>query len=137
MSRKNRGWKAKQRGKYQRKQAKQKSTLCPSANDFGIPVREIAVLVIDVWRMIERVKITSVPEPFLIAVERTLERLQGLGFEIRDYRGEYYHPNMNVVVVDDLGGEPLKVVECLMPAVYYNGKLIERANVVIGGESHE
>jgi hypothetical protein len=97
----------------------------------------MAVLVVDVWRMVERANTTSVPEPLLIAVERTLERLQGLGFEVRDYRGEDYHPNMNVVVVDNFGGESLKIIECLTPAVYYDGKLIERANVVIGGKSHE
>jgi hypothetical protein len=130
-------WKAKQRGKTHHKRVNHQPSPLTSADDKKIPVSEIAGLVIDIWRMTKRANTNSVPEPFLIALERTVERLQGLGFEIREYEGEDYHPNMSVIVVDNLGGEPLKIVECLTPAVYYGGKLVERANVVIGGKSHE
>jgi len=137
MPKRSRVWKAKQRGKTHHKRVNHQPSPLTSADDRKIPVSEIASLVIDIWRMTKRANTNSVPEPFLIALERTVERLQGLGFEIREYEGEDYHPNMSVIVVDNLGGEPLKIVECLTPAVYYGGKLVERANVVIGGKSHE
>jgi hypothetical protein len=136
MPKKKRGWKAKQKGKHHHKRADNRAAPSPSTKDEKIAVKEMVELVIDIWRITKRLNSTQVPEPFLIALERTVDRLRGLGFEIREHEGDDYHPNMSVIVVDNLGGEPLKILECLTPAVYYKGKLIERANVIVGGESH-
>ncbi|MEM4408355.1 MAG: hypothetical protein QXI19_06395 [Candidatus Caldarchaeum sp.] len=133
MGKRNCQWSAKARGK--RKNIRQRAThaaALPSASS-QLKVSDVVGLVIDLWRMKKRAEKEQIPERFALALERSLERVYGLGFEIRELENEMYDPHLNVVVVENLGGEPLRILECLTPAVYYKGKLVERANVIIGG----
>lgn len=130
-------WKPKQRGK------KAKSRSARIASSVGIlqaestiRASELVLLVTELWRMQQRAQQEPVPERFTLALERSLERIEGLGFEIRSLVGEPYDTHMSVTVIDDRGGEPKRILECLTPAIYYRGKLLERAKVVIGGDTH-
>lgn len=136
MGKQNRHWSAKARGKQKRQRAQGDHIMIQQDSPFQIRASEVVGLVIDLWRMQKRAEKEQIPERFTIALERSVERIYGLGFEIREHKDEFYDPHMNVVVVENLGGEPLRILECLTPAVYYKGKLIERANVVIGGNNH-
>lgn len=139
MSKKNRRWSARARGKQGKPHSRGNHTAVSLERSAHpqIKVSEVVGIVIDLWRMHKRAEKEEVSERFIIALERSLERVYGLGFEIRELSNEPYDPHMNVVVVENLGGEPLRIVECLTPAVYYKGKLVERANVVIGGSGHD
>jgi hypothetical protein len=108
----------------------------PIATAESIRASELVLLITELWRMQQSTHREPIPERFALALERSLERVMGLGFEIRSLVGEPYDTHMNVVVIDDRGGEPKHVLECLTPAIYYRGKLLERANVVIGGDTN-
>lgn len=132
-------WSPKARGK--RNQNRSRSDYARSASSTPqatsqLRADELVGLVIDLWRMQKRAEREEVPERFLIALERALERVYGLGFEIKELKNERYDPHMKVTVVENTGGNELWILECLTPAVYYKGKLIERANVIIGGHAH-
>lgn len=130
---------AKKSAKWNRKQRRQKRPTKPQPSRLtGVSLEpyDLVGVLIDVWRLTSRVSNDAVPEDIQIAVERLGDRVIGLGFEVKTHEGEIYQPNMRVFVVDDLGGdEPKYIVECLTPAVYYKGILIEPANVVIGGKT--
>ena len=129
-------WKPQQRGKRTRLRSTRGVTPALSAAVESIRASELVLLITELWRMQQRAQQEPVPERFALALERSLERVMGLGFEIRSLVGEPYDTHMSVTVIDDRGGEPKHVLECLTPAIYYRGKLLERANVVIGGDTN-
>jgi len=71
------------------------------------------------------------------AVEKIHHILKEMGIEIQDPLGETYHEGMGLDVLtfdfppDELPANRI-VQETVSPAVYYNGKLIKMAKVIIG-----
>jgi hypothetical protein len=137
MNKKSNRWNPKSRGKKGAKSTSgnKLASAHQCSTKHSIEPHEFAGAVLDIWRLATRVTDNSVPEPVQIAVERLSDRIRGMGFEARNLEGETYQQNMKVFVVDDLGGdEPKYILQCLTPAIYFKGTLIEPANVVIGGK---
>lgn len=97
---------------------------------------EMTDLVIDLWRIRRRAqRQNETPESVRVACEVAMDRLAGLGFEVRELVGELYDENMRVRVVDQEGGETnLRISECLTPAVYRDGLLVRQAEVIVAGD---
>jgi hypothetical protein len=94
---------------------------------------DFAHVAIDLWRITCRAKADGSSERVLVACERAEDRLKKLGFAI-EVPGEAYSTNMRLKVVDHEPSEgPLRVIDCLAPAIYMNGELLLEAEVVTGG----
>jgi len=100
----------------------------------SIAVEAVAALVVDLWKISERAKSEQGMGRVLAACERAEDRLLRMGFEIKNLAGHLYDTNMNVHVVEheeSIG--PLTILECLSPAVYYQGGLVRQAEVITKG----
>ncbi len=68
-------------------------------------------------------------------LESSVTALKQLGFEIKDFVGQDYVTGMAVNVIASQTKETLKkdlIIETFKPTIYYNGKIIQRGDVVIG-----
>jgi hypothetical protein len=105
------------------------------AGGLTLDPARMADLVVDVWRIQRRATRDGVTDPVRVACERAVERLSGLGFELKEMVGDPYHENLCVRVVHEEGGKGKKwISECLSPAVYFQSGLIRRAEIVIRGD---
>lgn len=97
---------------------------------------QVIDLVVDIWRIRHRAnRDEATPESVRIACDTALDRLSMLGFSIGEPEGELYDANSRVTVVDQRGGSlKRRICECLSPAVYYDGKLVKLAEVILEGE---
>jgi len=78
---------------------------------------------------------TSTPESVRLACESALERVVEMGFRVSDMIGEPYQENMLVHVLQADGvNTNRRISECVSPAIYYQGDLVRRAEVIIAGE---
>ena len=94
----------------------------------------IADLLVDIWKIYSRAKTDGAGERVLVACERAEDRLRRLGFVTEDVAEQAYDTNARMVVVaHDGGSEPLVISQCLSPAVYFNGRLLRKAEVVTKG----
>ncbi len=141
---KRRGYSAKARGKPQKSSRSVQAVVVDTPkrdsaqSDMHVKVRDLITLVLDVWRLYQRAQHEGVPEKVQLAIERTLERLRGLGFDWKTLEGQPYDPKAKIHVIDDRGPEDTEeriIVECLTPAIYYREVLIEPAKIVIGGKN--
>lgn len=103
---------------------------------LSIDASKIAELAISLWRIGKRAqRDPATPEPVVIACEMARDRLSEIGFDIREMVGLPYHENMRVRVVDhEPASQPLQIIECLTPAIYFHDSLLRPAEVVIKGE---
>lgn len=100
----------------------------------SVSVDIVAALVIDLWKISARAKGEQAGERVLAACERAEDRLRRIGFRTDDPEGQIYDTNMRVRVVEhDGGAEPLKISQCLSPAVYYRDVLVREAEVITKG----
>lgn len=117
-----------------RKAPAKPSTQEPSP-DPGPSVDGVAELAVDLWRIAERAKKDAAGDRTVAACERAEDRLKRLGFEIVTMLGQAYDTNLRARVVDHEPGEgPLRIGQCISPAVYYGGKLVREAEVVTIGQ---
>lgn len=94
---------------------------------------ELAHIAVDLWRISHRAKADSASERVITACERAEDRLRRMGYSIEP-PGENYNTNMRIKVVDHEPGQgPLRILECLAPAIYCNGELVLEAEVVTAG----
>lgn len=110
-------------------------TVKPTAVEENVlPCRDVAELAVDLWRIGTRAKRDSASERVLIAYERAVDRLDGLGFRFDSMMNHPYDENLKVRVIEhEDGTEPRRIVECITPAVYYKDSLIREAEVVTRG----
>jgi hypothetical protein len=95
---------------------------------------KVAELAIDLWRIEARAIKDGASDRVRAACERAAERLRGFGFDIDTLEGRPYDENLRVRVVDHEEAEgPRTIVECVTPAVYYQGSLVREAEVVTRG----
>ena len=97
-------------------------------------------IALDAWRIDSRLRKFNDPLTAVISARSSTERLfddlNSAGLQIKDYVGHPYDENLIVNVVDDLGSSSKKVViECLEPAVIFEGELKHTASVIIGDEA--
>ena len=93
-------------------------------------------LVVDVWRAKQRAdRDSSTPASVRLACENAVDRLMQLGFRIDDLVGKPYHHNEKAKVVHKEGGTANpRVSQCFSPAVYFEGKLVKKAEIAVRGE---
>lgn len=106
-----------------------------SLTNWEVPLSstDFAQLAIDLWRISARAKSDGASDRVLTACERAEDRLRKLGFTI-EMPGAAYNTNMRLKVVDHEPDEgPLRIIECLAPAIYMNGELLLEAEVVTAG----
>jgi len=113
-------------------------TYVPQA-ERPIALQECADLAIDAWRAVSRACADpQTPERVATAIMRISERMQDLGFMTKDLTGVPYAPDMRARIVEQVGiGPPFRVIECLAPAVYFRGKLVRPAEIVVKGEAKD
>lgn len=111
----------------------------PPDGPLHLDAAAASALVIDLWRIQRRAEQEpATPERVRVACEIAADRARGLGFEVREMVGEPYHPSMRVQVIHREGGSRnLHVSDCLAPAVYYRGQLVQPAHVVVAGEGED
>jgi len=103
-------------------------------NSSSISASQIAEVAVDIWKISERAKSDDAAERVGVACERAQDRLRRLGFELDTLVGQAYSTNMRARVVDHeptLG--PMRVAQCISPAVYFAGVLVREAEVVTTG----
>lgn len=108
----------------------------------GIQIPLLVEMAIEAWRVADRARklqvIAKREDPTIgFSVEKIHHILKEMGVEIRDPAGEAYHEGMglDVLTFDCSPGElPANriVQETVSPAVYFNGKLIKMAKVIVG-----
>ncbi len=114
-----------------------KSQAPAASQSAGLAVEKVAELAVDVWKIELRAQAMAENDRVLAACERATDRFRKFGFEIRDLTGDDYDTNMRVNVVEhELASGPLKIAECLSPAVYFEGLLIREAEVVTSGNGN-
>lgn len=138
------GWSAKSRGKHSRPskpnsavvvETKRKDSTQPNTR---LDAKDLVMFVLDMWRLYQRAEHEGVPEKVQLAIERTMERLKGMGFDWKTLEGQPYDPKAKVHVIEDRSPsdtEERVVLECITPAIYYKEVLIEPAKIVIGGKT--
>jgi hypothetical protein len=102
----------------------------------------LADLVTDIWRVRKRAeRLTETPEPVELAVERTWDRLEEMGFHIDEMLDTPYDESLRLRVAHHEGGsDNLRIVECIVPAIYFRSsadstpELLRAAEVVIRGD---
>jgi hypothetical protein len=103
--------------------------------EAAVTRQEIADLAIDVWRALWRIcDEPQTPDRVRTAVVRVSERLEDMGIVTKDLTNTEYTSDMRArVVSQDASGPPFRIAECLAPAVYFRGRLVRPAEVVIKG----
>lgn len=109
---------------------------------FTIPVPLLAEMAIEVWRVSDRTRklqdAAKREDPGIgFSIEKIHHILKEMGVEIKDPAGEAYHEGMglDVLTFDCTPGElpANKIVqETVSPAVYFRGKLVKMAKVIVG-----
>jgi|SRR5579863_615703 len=109
-----------------------------------IQVSSLVELAIESWRVEARCKKLQASDnkedPTLrFSLEKIRHSLRTIGVEIKDPCGERYHEglSLDVLAFECPKGEPLDrriVQETISPAIYFNGKLVKLARVIIGVE---
>lgn len=101
----------------------------------AVTLQEFADLAIDVWRALARIcDEQQTPDRVQTAIVRVSERLEDMGLVTKDLTNTEHTPDMRVrVVSQDGSGPPFRIAECLAPAVYFRGRLVRPAEVVIKG----
>lgn len=103
-----------------------------------IEAAKLVDLLLAVWRTKRRAeRLDGTPEPVRLACESALDRIRDLGFRLDEMVGQAYHEHMRVRIVDQEGDTDLRISECLVPAVYFNGELLRPAEVVVVGSTIE
>lgn len=102
----------------------------------------LAEMAIEVWRVAGRTgklqDSAKKDDPAIgFSIEKIYHILTKMGVEIKDPTGEIYHEGMclDVLTFDYSPDEPPAnriIQETLSPAIYYNGRLIKMAKVIIG-----
>jgi hypothetical protein len=107
----------------------------PDIDGRPVETSGLADLAVDVWRIRRRAVRDGATEAVRIACERAVERFTDLGLQMTEFAiGEPYDENLVVRVVHrEEGGSNARIVECLSPAIYFHGKLVRPAEVVIEG----
>lgn len=110
------------------------------ASAIQIPL--LVEIAIEAWRVADRSRKLQVvakrEDPAIgFSIEKIHHILKEMGIEIKDPTGEPYHEGMglDVLTFDYSPGEtPANrvVQETVSPAIYYNGKLIKMAKVIVG-----
>ncbi len=110
------------------------------ASAVQIPL--LVEMAIEAWRVLDRTRklqvATKREDPAIgFSIEKIHHILKEMGVEIKDPAGETYHEGMglDVLTFDYSPGESPanKIIqETVSPAVYYNGKLIKMAKVIVG-----
>ena len=123
------------------KKKRQPASIAPAAPASnvctGIEPSKVAELAVDLWKSHARARTDDASDRVIAACERAESRLNRLGFEIDTLRDQPYDTNMRVRVLDHVPSEgPLKVWECLSPAVYFNEELIREAEIVTKGDAN-
>lgn len=105
----------------------------------NISLQAVLNLAIDIWRIQRRARRdTSESSGVSVACERAVDTLHDIGIEIKELIGETYDENSLVHVIHEDGGPHNRVIsECLSPAVYFQSKLIKKAEVIIKGEESD
>lgn len=109
---------------------------------FTVQVSLLVDMAIEAWRIADRTKKLKAAEKTQVqAIEFSIEKihhiLKEMGIEIKDLAGEIYHEGMglDVLTFDYSPSESPEnriIQETVSPAVYYNGKLIKMAKVIVG-----
>ncbi len=104
------------------------------SEELGVSATKVAELAIDLWRIQMRAQAEMPGGRVTAACERAGDRLRALGFELDTLEGRPYDANLRVQVIDhEEDEEPRRVVECVSPAVYFQGVLVREAEVVTRG----
>lgn len=99
-----------------------------------IVAERVADIAIEIWRIDKRAKKDGCSEHVLAACERAFDKLREMGFELDSLDGRPYDENLRIRVVEHESAEgPMRVSECLKPAVYYHETLMIEADVVTRG----
>lgn len=106
------------------------------AGEVQPTIEGLADLLVDFWRLENRVREESDRDRVLTACERVGDRIRRLGFEVDSMVGRPYDTSLKARVVDhDESDGPLLISHCVSPAVMYRGKLVREAEIVTtGGE---
>jgi len=105
------------------------------------PVRNItedkvADIVLEIWRLKQRLIREGASERAISAVDRVNEKLQRIGFTTDTMQDRVYSENLTVKVIEHVDDDcQIGIVECLSPAVYFDGTLIRLAEVVTKGRN--
>lgn len=114
----------------------------PAQDLPSVQISSIVEIAIETWRVGDRLKKSQVlgnkEGPTIgFSIEKIQHILKEMGVEVKDPAGETYHEGMGLdVLTFDYGPGELPgnriVQETVSPAVYYNGKLIKMAKVIVG-----
>ncbi len=113
-----------------------------TAGSPTVHVGQLVEIAIEAWRVADRSRKLQVAakreDPSIgFSIEKIQHVLKEIGIEIKDPAGEPYHEGMGLDVLTfdynpDASPANRIVQETVSPAIYYNGKLIKMAKVIVG-----
>ncbi len=119
-------------------QLQEEQNLTSEAKNLVIEAKALVNLVIDLWRVQKRIEKEGAPEAVKVALERTMERVYGLGFRIETWEGREFDEHLKVEVVEDASNGQMPIIkDCLTPAIFFRNQLVEMARVVLGGKEDD
>ena len=114
----------------------------PAHNAPIVQVSSLVEIAIETWRVGDRLKklqvLANKEDPAIgFSIEKIQHVLKEMGVEIKDPTGEPYHEGLvlDVLTFDYGSGEsPTNrvVQETVSPAIFYKGKLVKMAKVIVG-----
>jgi len=99
---------------------------------------EVAELIVDIWRLSERIHGNEVGDRVMSALERVEDRYARMGFSIKTHFGCPYSTDLSAVILDHEPGDgPVLVDKCISPAVYYLNRLAKVPELITKGSRDE